>query len=181
MAAQTRNFWQILRREAPSEAAATPTPTVERPRPAAIQGVEITPDDPFIAHVVDSPGVVAIDRLNLDSPTLRALKEANLRITVPLVSHHEVVGLINMGPRLSEQEYSADDRRLLGNLSTQAGPALRVAQLARQQQAEARARAPRTGTARRAAHPADAPARRSPQAAWLAGGGLLSTRPRRRR
>ena len=48
-----------------------------------------------------------------------------------------MVGLINLGQRLSEQDYSSDDRRLLGNLATQAAPAVRVAQLVRQQQLEA--------------------------------------------
>jgi serine phosphatase RsbU (regulator of sigma subunit) len=41
---------------------------------------------------------------------------------------------------MSEQEYSSDDFRLLNNLATQASPALRVAQLARQQLAEAQER-----------------------------------------
>ena len=45
--------------------------------------------------------------------------------------------MINLGRRLSEQEYSSDDRRLLSNLATQAAPAVRVAQLVRQQQNEA--------------------------------------------
>jgi serine phosphatase RsbU (regulator of sigma subunit)/anti-sigma regulatory factor (Ser/Thr protein kinase) len=57
---------------------------------------------------------------------------------MPLISQGELIGLLNLGPRLSEQDYSTDDRRLLNTLVTQAAPALRVAQLARQQQAEAR-------------------------------------------
>src|SRR5678816_3243438 len=56
------------------------------------------------------------------------------------VSQGELIGLLNLGPRLSEQDYSADDRALLNNLATQAGPAVRVAQLVRQQQIEAQAR-----------------------------------------
>jgi serine phosphatase RsbU (regulator of sigma subunit)/anti-sigma regulatory factor (Ser/Thr protein kinase) len=59
---------------------------------------------------------------------------------VPLVSQGELIGLLNLGSRLSEQEYSADDRALLSNLATQAAPALRVAQLVRQQKEEARQR-----------------------------------------
>jgi serine phosphatase RsbU (regulator of sigma subunit)/anti-sigma regulatory factor (Ser/Thr protein kinase) len=47
---------------------------------------------------------------------------------------------LNLGPRLSEQEYSRDDRDLLANLATQAAPAVRVAQLVRQQQTEIQAR-----------------------------------------
>jgi serine phosphatase RsbU (regulator of sigma subunit)/anti-sigma regulatory factor (Ser/Thr protein kinase) len=71
---------------------------------------------------------------------LQALRQAGVKITVPLISQGELIGLLNLGPRLSEQDYSSDDRRLLATLATQAAPALRVAQLARQQQAEARER-----------------------------------------
>ncbi len=67
----------------------------------------------------------------------RALKAAGVKLVVPLISQGELIGLVNLGARLSEQEYSSDDRRLLTNLATQAAPALRVAQLARQQQIEA--------------------------------------------
>lgn len=102
--------------------------------------IDIAPNDPLMAYFVTTPGVVEIDRLEMDSPALRALKEAGIRITAPLVSQGELIGLLNLGPRLSEQEYSADDRHLLNTLATQAAPALRVAQLALQQQAEARAR-----------------------------------------
>ena len=66
-----------------------------------------------------------------------ALQEAGVKLVVPLISQGELIGLVNLGARLSEQEYSSDDRRLLTNLATQAAPALRVAQLARQQQIEA--------------------------------------------
>jgi anti-sigma regulatory factor (Ser/Thr protein kinase) len=45
-----------------------------------------------------------------------------------------LIGLINLGSRLSEQDYSSDDHKLLTDLATQAAPALRVAQLVRQQQ-----------------------------------------------
>jgi len=102
--------------------------------------VEINMDDPLMDHLIKASGIVDIDRLELDSPTLRILKDAGVKITVPLVSQGELIGLLNLGPRLSEQEYSSDDKRLLNTLATQAAPALRVAQLARQQQLEARER-----------------------------------------
>ena len=63
-----------------------------------------------------------------------------MRLAVPLVSQGELIGVLNLGPRLSEQEYSSDDRKLLDNLAAQAAPALRVGQLVRQQEAEARTR-----------------------------------------
>lgn len=56
---------------------------------------------------------------------------------MPPVARGELIGLINLGPRLSEQEYTSDDRRLLESLASQAAPALRVAQLVREQEAEA--------------------------------------------
>lgn len=102
--------------------------------------VEIDMDDPLMDHLIKASGIVEIDRLELESPTLRILKDAGVKITVPLVSQGELIGLLNLGPRLSEQEYSSDDKRLLNTLATQAAPALRVAQLARQQQLEARER-----------------------------------------
>src|SRR5215469_16925955 len=52
----------------------------------------------------------------------------------------ELVGLLNLGPRLSDQDYSTDDRKLLDSLAAQAAPALQVAQLVRRQEAEARSR-----------------------------------------
>jgi serine phosphatase RsbU (regulator of sigma subunit) len=76
----------------------------------------------------------------MDSPALQALKAAGVQLVIPLVSQDELVGLLNLGPRRSEQDYSADDRGLLNALAIQAAPAVRVAQLVREQQAQARAR-----------------------------------------
>jgi len=59
---------------------------------------------------------------------------------VPLVSQGELIGTLNLGPRLSEQEYSSDDRRLLASLAAQAAPAVRVAQLVQEQATEIQAR-----------------------------------------
>ncbi len=68
------------------------------------------------------------------------MKEAGVKLVVPLVSQGELIGILNLGPRLSQQEYSADDRKLLSDLATQTAPAVRVAQLVRQQQQEAQER-----------------------------------------
>jgi serine phosphatase RsbU (regulator of sigma subunit) len=84
--------------------------------------------------------VVEIEKLDLDSPALAAMKEAGVKLVVPLVSQGELIGILNLGPRLSQQEYSADDRKLLSDLATQTAPAVRVAQLVRQQQQEAQER-----------------------------------------
>src|SRR3712207_4080256 len=101
---------------------------------------EIAPDDPILAYLANASGVVEVDKLELDSPGVRAMRAAEVKLVVPLVSQGELIGLLNLGPRLSQQEYSADDRKLLSDLSTQTAPAVRVAQLVRQQQQEAQER-----------------------------------------
>jgi serine phosphatase RsbU (regulator of sigma subunit)/anti-sigma regulatory factor (Ser/Thr protein kinase) len=113
---------------------------VARRHPAVNPPIEIMPNDPIIPYLQSAGGAVEVDRLILDSPAIRNLRAANVKLVVPLVSQGELIGLLNLGPRLSEQGYSVDDRTLLSNLSAQATPAVRVAQLVRQQQAEAQAR-----------------------------------------
>lgn len=110
-----------------------PAPTMK----AITLEMDIAPNDPFLAYILHSPGVVEVDKLKLESPAVSQLRAAGVRLSVPLVSQGELIGLLNLGPRLSEADYSSDDLHLLGNLATQAAPALRVAQLARQQQIEA--------------------------------------------
>ena len=106
--------------------------TVSRSQKTAASFFDIAPYDPLTAYFLSAPGAVEIDRLRMDSPALKALQAAGVKMAVPLVSQGELVGLLNLGPRLSEQDYSTDDRSLLNDLSTQAAPALRVAQLVRE-------------------------------------------------
>jgi len=96
--------------------------------------IEIAPDDSILAYLANVSGVVEVEKLALDSQALRAMKSADIELVVPLVSQGELIGLLNLGSRLSQQEYSADDRKLLSDLSTQTAPAVRVARLVRQQQ-----------------------------------------------
>ncbi|HEX6542689.1 MAG TPA: SpoIIE family protein phosphatase [Ktedonobacterales bacterium] len=102
--------------------------------------VDIAPDDPIVAYFLSAPGAVEVEKLHLESPALQALRASGVKLAIPLVSQGELVGLLNLGPRLSEQDYSPDDRGLLNTLATQAAPAVRVAQLVQEQQAEARRR-----------------------------------------
>lgn len=139
MAIRLRTFWKSLSGQR-TELPTANIPSVQKPSRTPPPEVEIAPNDPIVAFFQSAPGVVEIDRLELDSPALQALKAAGVKLTVPLVSQGELIGLLNLGPRLSEQEYSSDDRGLLNSLATQAAPALRVAQLVRQQQLEAQAR-----------------------------------------
>jgi serine phosphatase RsbU (regulator of sigma subunit) len=144
MTTQEKNrqgFWQSLfgseGREPEKE---MPEPAMEAPRQEAGPELEIAPNDPIVAYFASASGVVEIEKLDLDSPALRAMKEADIKMVVPLVSQGELIGLLNLGPRLSQQEYSADDRKLLNDLATQTAPAVQVAQLVRQQQQQAQER-----------------------------------------
>src|SRR5207253_9951104 len=107
-------------------------PNARRARQVTTPGVDIAPNDPLVAYFLSAPGAVEIDKLHFESPALQSLRAAGVKMAVPLVSQGELVGLLNLGPRLSEQDYSTDDRALLNDLSTQAAPALRVAQLVRE-------------------------------------------------
>ena len=144
MTTQERNrqgFWQSLfGGDGRETQEAVPETVVETVRQENAPELEIAPNDPIVAYFASASGVVEIDKLDLDSPALRAMKEADIKVVVPLVSQGELIGLLNLGPRLSQQEYSADDRKLLNDLATQTAPAVQVAQLVRQQQQQAQER-----------------------------------------
>jgi len=103
----------------------------------ALIAVDIPEADPLFAYLQSAPGPVDVGRLELESPAVEALRDADVALVVPLVTQGELIGTLNLGPRLSEQDYSTDDRRLLATLAAQAAPAIRVAQLVREQAAEA--------------------------------------------
>ncbi len=115
-------------------------PDAPRPLPGTLLTLDLPPNDPLVAYFSSQPGVVDVDKLNLDSPALRDLTKQGVKMVIPLVNQGELLGLMNLGNRLSDQEYSSDDRVLLNNLATQTAPAIRVAQLVRQQQLETQAR-----------------------------------------
>jgi serine phosphatase RsbU (regulator of sigma subunit)/anti-sigma regulatory factor (Ser/Thr protein kinase) len=113
---------------------------VERPRAAHLPPVEIPQDDPLYGYCLGAHGAVELEGLKLNSAALRALQAAGIQVLIPLVNQGELVGLIQLGDRMSEQEYTSNDLRLMSNLAPQAAAALHVAQLAYQQQVEARRR-----------------------------------------
>jgi len=136
----TGAFRRFFRRSPTPSPAATATTATDVPvsvDPASSIAVDIPDSDPLLAYLQSAPGPVDVARLELDSPAVTALREAGVALVVPLVSQGELIGTLNLGPRLSEQEYSTDDRRLLTTLAAQAAPAIRVAQLVREQAAEA--------------------------------------------
>ena len=123
------------------EAPGTPAPAARVARTVELPAdFDLAAHDPLRAFLLSQTGAVDITRLELASPALAMLKKAGIVLVVPLVSSGELIGLLNLGPRLSERGYSGDDRRLLGALAGYAAPAMRVGQLVRQQQAEARNR-----------------------------------------
>lgn len=106
----------------------------------AVEQVPILPGDPLEAYLVSTAAPVQLDHLDLNSPAVEALRAAGVDVIVPLVGQGELLGALYLGPRLSDQPYSTDDRKLLANLASQVAPAMRVAQLVREQQAEAKER-----------------------------------------
>jgi serine phosphatase RsbU (regulator of sigma subunit)/anti-sigma regulatory factor (Ser/Thr protein kinase) len=141
MTALTRPFRRLLGRGDPAPTAETAAPSeptaVDTSAQSAAIAVDIAESDPLLAYLQSAPGPVDVARLELDSPAVRAMREAGVALVVPLVSQGELIGTLNLGPRLSEQDYSTDDRRLLTTLAAQAAPAIRVAQLVREQADEA--------------------------------------------
>ncbi|HEX2739385.1 MAG TPA: SpoIIE family protein phosphatase [Rubrobacter sp.] len=135
-----QGFWQSLFGGDGREPEEKTEPAVEVPSQEAAPELEIAPNDPIVAYFAGASGVVEIEKLDLDSPALRSMKDADIKMVGPLVSQGELIGLLNLGPRLSQQEYSADDRKLLNDLATQTAPAVQVAQLVRQQQQQAQER-----------------------------------------
>jgi serine phosphatase RsbU (regulator of sigma subunit)/anti-sigma regulatory factor (Ser/Thr protein kinase) len=136
-----RNFKLGFGKARSEQAPTTVAAVADRPRgTSTVRSLDIAPNDPLAAYFHSSPGVVEIEKLHLDSPALRELRESGARLIVPLVAQGELIGLLNLGPRLSDQDYTSDDRVLLNNLATQASPAVRVAQLVREQQLEAQQR-----------------------------------------
>ena len=128
VAPRPRSLRPRRKRRAQRTAAAEPSP------------VDIAPNDPIIAFFQSAAGAIDIEGLELESPALDQLRAAGVKLVVPLVTQGELIGLLNLGPRLSDQEYSGDDRRLLESLAAQAAPAVRVGQLVREQEAEIRSR-----------------------------------------
>jgi serine phosphatase RsbU (regulator of sigma subunit)/anti-sigma regulatory factor (Ser/Thr protein kinase) len=137
MTAESRTFFKAVLKRKPRVAPQSVPLVPEQRVTASVAPIEIAPNDPIVAYLQEASGAVDIQALRMDSPALDVMKEAKIQLVVPLVSQGELIGLLNLGPRLSQQEYSADDRGLLNNLAAQATPAVRVAQLVRQQQAEA--------------------------------------------
>lgn len=140
MATQATSFWRTILRRQPREAETAEPVRAPAPNVATAPPIEIEPDDPVVSFFQHASGVVDLTQVHFESPAVQAMRDAGIELVVPLISQGELIGLLNLGPRLSQQDYSTDDRTLLSNLATQAAPAVRVAQLVREQQIEAQER-----------------------------------------
>lgn len=99
----------------------------------ATREISIADDDPFIAWALNHPGTLEVDRLHLDSPTLQDMKDQGAEVLLPLTSQGELLGLLILGPPLKGTAYSREARNTLKTLAPQVAPALRVAQMVREQ------------------------------------------------
>ncbi|MEN8238654.1 MAG: SpoIIE family protein phosphatase [Actinomycetota bacterium] len=110
------------------------TSTVDAP------SIPIPDDDPLSWHLLSVAAPVLLADVPMTSPAVEALREADIEIVVPLIGQGELMGALYLGQRLSDQAYSTDDRKLLASLASQVSPAMRVAQLVKEQQAETQER-----------------------------------------
>jgi serine phosphatase RsbU (regulator of sigma subunit)/anti-sigma regulatory factor (Ser/Thr protein kinase) len=105
-----------------------------------IEAVPIPQGDPLETVLLSHGGPLELASVEMESETLDRIREQGVELIVPLIGQGELLGALYLGPRLSDQPYSTDDRRLLGSLASQVAPAMKVAQLVREQQAEAKER-----------------------------------------
>jgi hypothetical protein len=88
MTAQTENkrgFWQVLLRRDGSKTPEETPVVMDVPQQAALD-LDIAPNDPILPYLANVSGVVEIEKLELDSPALRVMKEVGIKLVVPLVS-----------------------------------------------------------------------------------------------
>ncbi len=130
----------MRRRRAEEETSETDETQIPESKTRLIEAIPIPLGDPLETLLLTSGGPVVFRDLELESETVDTLREAGVELIVPLIGQGELLGALYLGPRLSDQPYSTDDRRLLGSLASQVAPAMKVAQLVREQQAEAKER-----------------------------------------
>ncbi len=134
-AGESKGRWLRKRRSDPKAS----TESVAPSKTKALT-LDIANNDPVLAFLQGATGPVDLSTLPEDSPAAIEMRESGVELVVPLVASGEMVGLLALGQRLSERGYSHDDRRLLDTLARYAAPALRLGQMVRQQQGEARVR-----------------------------------------
>ncbi|MGH2700456.1 MAG: SpoIIE family protein phosphatase [Actinomycetota bacterium] len=100
---------------------------------------EITLDAEALAILRSAAGPIDVDN-DPESESLARFRDVYVKLVVPLVNQGELVGMLNLGPRLSDTDYSAQDFRLLEKLTGHAAAAVRVALLVREHDVDLRER-----------------------------------------
>ncbi|MGH2786388.1 MAG: SpoIIE family protein phosphatase [Actinomycetota bacterium] len=77
----------------------------------------------------EAAGPVDLADPDITAEALLRLRSVGVCLTVPLVNQGELIGILNLGRRMSDADYSSDDLRLLDDLSDHAAVAIRVALL----------------------------------------------------
>lgn len=101
--------------------------------------IDVDPADPAVSFLTDADEAVSVS-IEFDSPLFENVRAGGARLLIPLVTHGELVGALAVGPRLSGQDYSSDDRRFLERLAALAAPVFRISQLVQEQEVAARAK-----------------------------------------
>lgn len=130
----------LRRRSRRGEKAAEAEIVASKSPTRSLDPVEIPRGDPLETALLSSGGPVELSNIGVESETINRLLDEGVELVVPLIGQGELLGALYLGQRLSDQPYSSDDRRLLANLASQVAPAMKVAQLVREQQAEAKER-----------------------------------------
>jgi serine phosphatase RsbU (regulator of sigma subunit)/anti-sigma regulatory factor (Ser/Thr protein kinase) len=132
---------QLMRRRRAEDTAPAPAEeTAPESKTRLIDAIPIPVGDPLETLLLSSGGPLVLRDQELESEALDELRQSGVELVVPLIGQGELLGALYLGPRLSDQPYSTDDRRLLGSLASQVAPAMKVAQLVKEQQAEAKER-----------------------------------------
>lgn len=131
---------QLKRRRKTEDVVESAPETTPESKTQVIDAILIPPGDPLETVLLSTGAPVDIETLDLQSQVVDRLRVEGVELVVPLIGQGELLGALYLGHRLSDQPYSTDDRRLLGSLASQVAPAMKVAQLVREQQAEAKER-----------------------------------------
>ena len=93
--------------------------------------VRLSKDDPFVTWLFSQGGVVEKEMLGMD-PWYSKMKEVGLQrfreleseICIPLIVGNQMVGLLNLGKKISGEIYKKDDIELLSSLGAQSAIAI---------------------------------------------------------
>ena len=102
--------------------------------------IVIADDDALVVYLLHHSGVSAINRLRIDSSAVENVQSCHAELLLPLTSQGELIGLLVVGPHLKRYSYTREERTMLDTLAQQVAPALRIAQVVQEQQAQVRER-----------------------------------------